>query len=178
MKKTSDIIPLTHSGLPIEGIDIDMSILEGTEEYRKRRAAQMRKQSNSSKIEGFTVTRKLTTPKNDDGTSKDPLLHTSIPKNAHGAIRILVSVQTTGKTGVEMEALTGVLGAALSIVDMCKAVDREIRIDGVKVLGKEGGKSGAWGIYEKSEKNQNKGNGNERGKVEEDDGFVKRPWRE
>ena len=152
MKKTSEIIPLTHSGLPIEGIDIDMSILEGPKEMNKLYSMQRIKQSKASKTQGFTVTRKLSTPKSDDGTIKDPLLHSSIPNNRHGAICIRVSVQTTAKTGVEMEALTGVLGTALSIVDMCKAVDREIRIDGVKVLGKEGGKSGAWGIYEKGEK--------------------------
>ena len=44
-----------------------------------------------------------------------------------------------------MEALAGVMGAALTVVDMCKAVDRGMEVSGVKVLGKEGGKGGGWG---------------------------------
>ena len=98
------------------------------------------------------MTRKLSTPKSDDGTIKDPLLHSSIPNNRHGAICIRVSVQTTAENGSGDGGFDRSTWHRLSIVDMCKAVDREIRIDGVKVLGKEGGKSGAWGIYEKGEK--------------------------
>jgi len=45
---------------------------------------------------------------------------------------------------VEMEALTAVMGAALSVVDMCKAVDRAQRVSGVRVVMKEGGRSGGW----------------------------------
>lgn len=63
-------------------------------------------------------------------------------------IRIAVTVQTTGKTGVEMEALTGVMGAALSIIDMVKSIDRRACIQDVKVVGKKGGRSGAWGFYD------------------------------
>lgn len=51
-------------------------------------------------------------------------------------------VKTTGKTGVEMEALTAVSVTALTIYDMCKAVDRWMRIEGVALLEKSGGKSG------------------------------------
>lgn len=50
--------------------------------------------------------------------------------------------KTTGKTGVEMEALTAVTVAALTVYDMCKAVDRWMRIEGVTLLEKSGGKSG------------------------------------
>ena len=53
-------------------------------------------------------------------------------------------MKTTGKTGVEMEALTAVSVAALTIYDMCKAVDRGMRLDGVRLLEKRGGKSGEW----------------------------------
>ena len=52
--------------------------------------------------------------------------------------------QTTGKTGVEMEALTAVRVAALTVYDMCKAVDKGMRIEGVHLLEKHGGKSGDW----------------------------------
>ena len=49
-----------------------------------------------------------------------------------------------GKTGVEMEALTGVSIGLLTIYDMCKAVDRKMTIKDVRVLEKKGGKSGDW----------------------------------
>lgn len=54
------------------------------------------------------------------------------------------SVRTTDRTGVEMEALTAVAVAALTIYDMIKAVDPAARIDGIHVLRKEGGKTGVW----------------------------------
>ena len=59
-------------------------------------------------------------------------------------LRIQARVKTPGKTGVEMEALTSVTVAALTVYDMCKAVDRGIRIEGVRLLEKRGGKSGEW----------------------------------
>ncbi|KAI4186111.1 MAG: hypothetical protein L6R41_003683 [Letrouitia leprolyta] len=73
-----------------------------------------------------------------------------VPNSHHqyGAIEISVRVQSTGKTGVEMEALAGVMGAALTVVDMCKGVDMGCVVEGVRVLGKRGVRSGAWGIYE------------------------------
>jgi cyclic pyranopterin phosphate synthase len=53
-------------------------------------------------------------------------------------------VKTTGKTGVEMEALTAASVAALTVYDMCKAVEKGIRIEAVRLLEKHGGKSGDW----------------------------------
>ena len=57
-------------------------------------------------------------------------------------VRIESSVRTSGPTGVEMEALTAVAVAALTVYDMCKALDRSIEIVGVRLLEKAGGKSG------------------------------------
>lgn len=57
-------------------------------------------------------------------------------------IRIAATVKTTGKTGVEMEALTAVSTAALTIHDMVKAVQKDMEIGGIKVTLKDGGKSG------------------------------------
>ena len=54
------------------------------------------------------------------------------------------SVKTTGKTGVEMEALTAVSVAALTIYDMCKAVDKRMVIENIHLVSKTGGKSGAF----------------------------------
>ena len=59
-------------------------------------------------------------------------------------LRVEATVRTEGRTGVEMEALTAVSVAALTVYDMCKAVDRGMRIEGVRLLEKRGGKSGEW----------------------------------
>jgi len=61
-----------------------------------------------------------------------------------GRLRITARVKTTGKTGVEMEALTAVSVAALTVYDMCKAVEKGMRIEGIRLLEKIGGKSGHW----------------------------------
>ncbi len=58
------------------------------------------------------------------------------------AVEIEASVKTSGKTGVEMEALTAVAVAALTVYDMVKAVDRSMRVEAVRLVLKEGGKSG------------------------------------
>jgi cyclic pyranopterin phosphate synthase len=61
-----------------------------------------------------------------------------------GAIECTVTAETTGQTGVEMEALNGVQLSLLTIYDMCKAVDRGMVINDVRLLQKSGGKSGHW----------------------------------
>lgn len=67
-----------------------------------------------------------------------------LERTGPGMLRIEATVKTTGKTGVEMEALTAVSVAALTVYDMCKAAEKGIRIDGVRLLEKHGGKSGSW----------------------------------
>jgi cyclic pyranopterin monophosphate synthase len=64
------------------------------------------------------------------------------PDEATNAVAITATVRTTGQTGVEMEALTAASVAALTVYDMCKAVDRGMRIDGLRVIHKAGGESG------------------------------------
>jgi cyclic pyranopterin phosphate synthase len=59
-----------------------------------------------------------------------------------GALRITATAETTGQTGVEMEALTAASVAALTLYDMAKAMDRGMRIDGLELVEKTGGKSG------------------------------------
>ncbi|KFZ02320.1 hypothetical protein V500_00316 [Pseudogymnoascus sp. VKM F-4518 (FW-2643)] len=70
----------------------------------------------------------------DDGVGQDD----------HGRIDIKAIVDCEGKTGVEMEALTAASVASLTVYDMCKAVDKGMRIEGLRVVRKEGGKSGTW----------------------------------
>jgi len=61
-----------------------------------------------------------------------------------GGVRVVASVTTTAKTGVEMEALTAAAVGLLTIYDMCKAADRGMRIEGVRLAEKSGGKSGRY----------------------------------
>jgi cyclic pyranopterin phosphate synthase len=61
------------------------------------------------------------------------------PKNR---VEIRAIVKTTGKTGVEMEALTAVSAAALTVYDMCKAIDRDMIIGDIRLVHKSGGRSG------------------------------------
>ena len=70
------------------------------------------------------------------------------PDEAHHRIGIKASVRTIDQTGVEMEALTAVSVAALTLYDMCKSYDREMRVSDILLLEKSGGKSGE---YKRSE---------------------------
>ena len=76
-----------------------------------------------------------------------PLMLTKVtvdltPESQHNLVRVQARCKLAGKTGVEMEALTAASVAALTIYDMCKAVQKDIIIDGVRLLEKTGGKSG------------------------------------
>jgi molybdenum cofactor biosynthesis protein MoaC len=62
----------------------------------------------------------------------------------HGSMKIVSTVSCFGRTGVEMEAMTAATGAALTVYDMLKAVDKGMIIGGVRLLEKQGGKSGHW----------------------------------
>ena len=66
------------------------------------------------------------------------------PNNEKCCIDILATAMLNGKTGVEMEALTAASIAALTVYDMCKAVDRFMRIENIQLIEKKGGKSGHW----------------------------------
>jgi len=59
-------------------------------------------------------------------------------------VRIAAEIRTTGRTGVEMEALTAASVAALTVYDMLKAAEKSMRIDGLRVILKDGGKSGRY----------------------------------
>lgn len=90
-----------------------------------------------------------------------PLLLTAVDISFHfeeedARLVITAEVVTTGKTGVEMEAMTAASVAALTVYDMCKAVDRWMTIDGVRLLEKSGGKSGHL-IREKGGRNSAEG---------------------
>lgn len=78
-----------------------------------------------------------------------PLMLTKVeleisPDAALPGLRVSARVRTAGQTGVEMEALTAVSVACLTIYDMAKAVDRGMRLEGIRLLEKSGGRSGHW----------------------------------
>jgi cyclic pyranopterin monophosphate synthase len=74
----------------------------------------------------------------------------SVPNSENRcSIAITATVRTRGRTGVEMEAMTAVCAAALTIYDMCKAVDREMSLGDVMLISKSGGRSGS---YQRSDK--------------------------
>jgi len=78
-----------------------------------------------------------------------PLLLTGIDveitlKNSLPGVHIVTSCRVAGATGVEMEALTAAAVTALTLYDMCKAVDRGMVIEGIRLLHKSGGRSGEW----------------------------------
>jgi len=66
------------------------------------------------------------------------------PGRAEGVLSIEARVEAHWRTGVEMEALVAVSAAGLTVYDMCKAVDREMRVDAVRLVAKRGGKSGVF----------------------------------
>jgi cyclic pyranopterin phosphate synthase len=75
------------------------------------------------------------------------LTHVSVdfePDRKASAVRCVATVATVGRTGVEMEALTAVAVGLLTIYDMCKAVDRGMRMGDIRLLEKLGGRSGHW----------------------------------
>ena len=75
-----------------------------------------------------------------------PLSRVTVDFEPAGADRLLISTscKVLGRTGVEMEALTAATVAALTVYDMCKAIDRGMRIDRVELVSKSGGRSGTW----------------------------------
>ncbi|KAB8070809.1 hypothetical protein BDV29DRAFT_180250 [Aspergillus leporis] len=87
-------------------------------------------------ITGVEVDVKLVDPLSPKPETEKPI--------KYGAMRVLATVSCLGRTGVEMEAMTATMGAALTVYDMLKAVDKGMVVNGVQLLEKKGGKSGHW----------------------------------
>ena len=75
---------------------------------------------------------------------------------ANAAVECVATAENVGRTGVEMEALTAVSVGLLTIYDMCKAVDRGMRMEDIRLLHKQGGKSGLWQAEEVGPKQRRK----------------------
>ncbi len=67
-----------------------------------------------------------------------------VPVPDEGLVRVTAEIKAVDRTGVEMEALTAVAAACLTVYDMCKAADKRMVIGGIRLLAKEGGKSGSF----------------------------------
>ncbi|KAJ8065592.1 hypothetical protein OCU04_006268 [Sclerotinia nivalis] len=130
-KRTSDLIPLCHP-IAITHVNIDLQISHEDE-------AGTRSSSSASKTSiPWSGTGQ------GDGYKWSSSVSEYVPLNEFGSVEVTASVSCDGKTGVEMEALTAASTAALTIYDMCKAVDKGMRVEGLRVVRKEGGKSGTW----------------------------------
>lgn len=130
-KKCPDWIPLCHPGVGVTGVKVDLHVADGIEGSDHAESEQ----NSGAELRGGCM-------KEEGKAKREGEWHRMIGK--YGGVGISATVECEGKTGVEMEALTAVVGAALSVVDMCKGVDRGCRIEGTRVVRKEGGRSGVW----------------------------------
>ena len=127
-KNCPALIPLCHP-IVLSGVAVDVKLLPPSETDTGRRRATSPTEDESG---GFVDTvRGFSDQDRDSSRSSD-----------HGCVRIEAKVECVGPTGVEMEALTAVSASALTVIDMIKSVDRNARIDGVKMVMKKGGNSG------------------------------------
>ena len=166
-KKTADIIPMCHP-LFIDGIDIKFELCEpGKEEEQEKELdvnmnsiqyayydsefAEKEDDEEVPKDEGWSrndsngtgEVSELKNPERDNAQVQTE--NVTISEDGY-FINIESTVKCTGPTGVEMEALTAVSVAALTIYDMCKAVQKDIRIEDIHLEKKSGGKSGNYEI--------------------------------
>ena len=130
-KRTAELVPLCHP-LPISGISVDFT------PHRTGATGDAASDSASDSASGSA-----SEPRQTPELRQVPELgHEAVP--VPDAVRVLAEVRTTGRTGVEMEALTAASVAALTLYDMIKALDRAAEITGTRVLAKSGGASGDW----------------------------------
>lgn len=126
-KRTPDLIPLCHP-ISISHVSVDLETIARDE------AAELRQSTGTSETD---------TSQFPEESAIRPSAKVSRGLEC-GLVAITATVSCDGKTGVEMEALMAANVAALTVYDMCKAVDKGIRIDGLRVVRKEGGKTGLW----------------------------------
>jgi cyclic pyranopterin phosphate synthase len=170
-KRTSELIPLCHPiGITSVAIELDTvgnaeggngansggELLAG----EKREGEEVEGRDNKTSTSWVSAVQQAhpLPPSLDHKTQGESELspsgnksHTSDTETQYGRIDIRATVSCDGKTGVEMEALTAASVAAMTVYDMCKAVDKGMVIEGLRVVRKEGGKSGTW-VYGEAEK--------------------------
>lgn len=117
-KRAADIIPLCHP-IAITKVSVELDTYSGSDGYLAREGEE---QEQEEKVEGGIW----------QGNERN------------GYVEVTATVACDGKTGVEMEALMAASAAALTVYDMCKAVDKGMVVQGLRVVLKEGGRSGRW----------------------------------
>ncbi len=139
-KKTSELIPLCHN-IPLGGVQVDVEVVGSA---GKAMGGTGNEETIGSLDEQSPPQESPKDRKTIDDAAPPGLM--SIEKRAieHGAVIITARVHTYGQTGVEMEALTAASVAGLTVYDMCKGVDRGMRMEAVRVVLKTGGHSGTW----------------------------------
>lgn len=155
-KRTSELVPLCHPvAICFVGVELEINEGLGGEEVEKK-WPERKEEEEKGRVAWAGTGQGDAYPwygssseKSVDSLSSEPVspekpCQDSRSRKGKGSINITATVSCDGKTGVEMEALTAASVAALTVYDMCKAVDKEMRIEGLRVVKKEGGKSGTW----------------------------------
>lgn len=156
--KNSDFSELTHLDAQGRANMVDVSEKEPTDREAQAQAwVRMRpstlkliQQNGHPKGDVFAVARIAGIMAAKKTHELIPLCHSLLLSSIHvdvkavdpDSVRIVTTCRLNGQTGIELEALTAASVAALTIYDMCKAVDRAMTIDGIKLLRKQGGRSG------------------------------------
>lgn len=154
-KRTGELIPLCHP-VGITGVDIGLEIcggenLEVVDEEKRKDYKGQGKGEVSARWQGtgqgdaypWHYHHSISKSKlESEGENMKAM--TEARKEDFGYVEVTTTVTCEGKTGVEMEALTAAGVAALTVYDMCKSVDKGMRIGDLRVVRKEGGKSGLW----------------------------------
>lgn len=131
-KKTPDIVPLCHPGIGITGVEVDVRLVTPESEDDKSKLAGFQGEEGKRGVHPLVEER------------KDASVYARGDGGRFGGMRVVATVSCQGRTGVEMEAMTATVSAALTVYDMLKAVDKGMVIGDVKLLEKLGGKSGHW----------------------------------
>lgn len=146
-KRTAELIPLCHPvAITFVGVDVEVVGGAGSEGGGELgNSAGMEEKGEEKQSIPWAGTGQGDAyrwpPESSPSTSSVESVKRS---ENYGRVDISATVSCEGKTGVEMEALTAASVAALTVYDMCKAVDKGMRIEGLRVVRKEGGKSGTW----------------------------------
>jgi molybdenum cofactor biosynthesis enzyme len=145
-KRTADLIPLCHP-VAITHVEVEVDL-----RYKHKvptaapveESAQAEAGQDSLPWAGTGYGDAYNWPSSTMPTRVGAKAQSAVDENRSYWVHISATVSCEGKTGVEMEALTAASVAALTVYDMCKSVDKGIRIGGLRVVRKEGGKSGTW----------------------------------
>jgi cyclic pyranopterin phosphate synthase len=154
-KKTSELVPLCHP-ISISHVSVELDVVGGEADGGgEETVAVPWKGTGQGDAYPFHAPLPLA-PQNQTRLPARPQTQSLTPPQQNlkdeeefGRIEVTARVECDGKTGVEMEALTAASVAALTVYDMCKAVDKGMRIESLRVVRKEGGKSGTWVEEEK-----------------------------